>query len=47
MDAAAEIERNPVNNHHLFNSTEVPNSAWVWRMSRLMRDGTAEPVSRD
>ena len=22
-------------------------SAWVWRMSRLARDGTAEPVSRD
>ena len=24
----------------------APNSAWVWRMSRLTRDGTAEPNSR-
>ena len=23
------------------------DSAWVWRMSELTRDGTAEPVSRD
>ena len=22
-------------------------SAWVWRVSRLRRDGTAKPVSRD
>ena len=35
MDAAAEIGRNP------------PDSVWVWRMSRLTRDGAAEPVSRD
>ena len=26
---------------------QAPDSAWVWRMSRLTRDGTAEPVSRD
>ena len=25
----------------------APDSAWVWRMSRLTRDGTAEPNSRD
>ena len=25
----------------------APDSAWVWRMSRLTRDGTAEPYSRD
>ncbi|CAM9323914.1 unnamed protein product, partial [Ascophyllum nodosum] len=23
---------------------QVPDSAWVWRMSRLTRDGTAEPA---
>ena len=34
MDAAAEVERNPVSKHQL-------------QMSRLTRDGTAEPVSRD
>ena len=39
MDAAVEIGRNPV--------SEEPNSAWVWRMTRLTRDGTTEPVSRD
>ena len=38
MDAAAKIGRNPVSD---------ADSAWVWRMSRLTRDGTAEPVSRD
>ena len=37
MDAAAEIERNPV-------STRFSLSM---EMSRLTRDGTAEPVSRD
>ena len=26
---------------------KAPDSAWAWRMSRLTRDGTAEPVSRD
>ena len=26
---------------------EAPDSAWMWRMSRLTRDGTTEPVSRD
>ena len=25
----------------------IKPSAWVWRMSRLTRDGTAEPVSRN
>ena len=40
MDAAAGIERNPVSKHQV-------HSALVWRMSRLTRDGTAEPVSRD
>ena len=38
MDAAAEIERNPVSKHQIQLSIE---------MSRLARDGTAEPVSRD
>ena len=36
MDAAAELRRNPVSKHHL-----------SMEMSRLTRDGTAEPVSRD
>ena len=40
MDAAAEIGRNPV-------SKIKPDLSWVWKVSRLMRDGTAEPVSRD
>ena len=26
---------------------QAPDSAWSMEMSRLMRDGTAEPVSRD
>ena len=26
---------------------EAPDSAWVWIMSGLMRDGTTEPNSRD
>ena len=38
MDAAAELERNPVI------STRFSLSM---KMSRLTRDGTAEPVSRD
>ena len=38
MDAAAEIGRNPVSEHQISLSIE---------MSRLPRDGTAEPVSRD
>ena len=39
MDAAAELGRNPVSKHQIQGlSTE---------MSRLTRDGTAEPVSRD
>ena len=38
MDAAAEIGRNPVSKHQFSLSME---------MSRLTRDGTAEPVSRD
>ena len=27
--------------------TAIPDLPWVWRMSRLTRHGTAEPVSRD
>ena len=38
MDAAAELGRNPVSKHHI-------QPEYV--MSRLTRDGTAEPVSRD
>ena len=38
MDAAAELGRNPVSKTRFSLSME---------MSRLMRDGTAEPVSRD
>ena len=41
MEAATEIGRHPVSKHH------IDDSARVWRMSRLARDGTAEPVSRD
>ena len=39
-DAVAESERNPESKHHNM-------SDWVWRMSELTRDETAEPVSRD
>ena len=39
MDAAAELERNPVSKHQI-----QPEYA---EMSRLTRDGTAEPVSQD
>ena len=38
MDAAAELGRNPVSKHQIRLSME---------MSRLTRDGTAEPISRD
>ena len=38
MDAAAELGRNPVSKHHI--QPEYGDS-------RLTRDGTAEPVSRD
>ena len=38
MDAAAELGRNPVSKNRFSLSME---------MSRLTRDGTAEPVSRD
>ena len=38
MDAAAELGRNPVSTHQIRQSLE---------MSRLTRDGTVEPVSRD
>ena len=38
MDAAAELGRNPGSKHQIQPSME---------MSRLTRDGTAEPVSRD
>ena len=40
MDAAAELGRNPVRKHQ--NQPEYRDE-----LSRLMRDGTAEPVSRD
>ena len=39
MDAVAEIGRNPVSKHQI-------QPEYV-EMSRLTRDGTAEPVSRD
>ena len=39
MDAAAELGRNPVSKH-IF-------SLSIMAMSRLTRDGTAEPISRD
>ena len=39
MDAAAEIRRNPVSKHQIHRLS--------MEMSRLTRDGTAEPVSRD
>ena len=39
MDATAELGRNPVSKHQM--------SRLSMEMSRLTRDGTAEPVSRD
>ena len=42
MDAAAEFGRNLVSKQH-----QIDDSALALRMSRLMRDRTAEPVSRD
>ena len=39
MDAAAELGRNPVSKHQI--------QLEYGEMSRLTRDGTAEPVSRD
>ena len=39
MDAAAELGRNPVSKHQIQPVT--------MEMSRMTRDGTAEPVSRD
>ena len=39
MDAAAELGRNPVSKHQI--------QPEYMEMSRLTRDGTAEPVSRD
>ena len=39
MDVVVESRRNPA-----FNQSD---SAWVWRMSGLTRNRTAEPVSRD
>ena len=39
MDAVAELGRNPSSKHHIF--------ILSMEMNRLMRDGTAEPVSRD
>ena len=39
MDAAAELGRNPVSKHQI--------QPEYREMSRLTRDGTAEPVSRD
>ena len=40
MDAAAELGRNPVSKHQI-------QPEYHTEMSRLTRDGTAEPVSRD
>ena len=40
MDAAAEIGRNPVSKHQIEPEYGV-------EISRLTRDGTAKPVSRD
>ena len=40
MDAAAELGRNPVRKHQI-------QPEYHMEMSRLTRDGTAEPVSRD
>ena len=39
MDTAAELGKNPVSEHHRFSLS--------MEMSRLTRDGAAEPVSRD
>ena len=39
MDAAAELGRNPVSKHQI--------QPEYMEMSKLMRDGTAGPVSRD
>ena len=39
MDAAAKLGRNPVSKHQI--------QPEYGEMSRLTRDGTAEPVSRD
>ena len=40
MDAAAEHGKNPVSKHQI-------QPEYGMEMSRLTRDGTAEPVSRD
>ena len=40
MDAAAELGKNPVSEHEI-------QPEYSMEMSRLMRDGTAGPVSRD
>ena len=39
MNDAAELGMNPVSKHQI--------QPRVWKMSRLARDGTAEPISRD
>ena len=39
---AAESGRNLVSKSKI-----SPDSAWVWRLSRMTPDGMAEPVSRD
>ena len=39
-DDAAELGRNPVSKHQI-------QPEYIIEMSRLARDGTAEPVSRD
>ena len=41
MDAAAELGRNPVSKH------QIQPEYVCMEMSRLTRDGTAEPVSQD
>ena len=47
MDAAAELERNPVSNKHQIQPEYGDKQADAGRDGRLTRDGTAEPVSRD
>ena len=39
--SVAERGRNPVSKR------QINDSAWMWRMSGLARDGTVEPVSRE
>ena len=52
MDAAAELGRNPVSKHQIQpeygdEQADAGGFSLSMEMSRLTRDGTAEPVSRD